>query len=72
MMVKDQYEGSPLEACDLAKKVLGDLGACKINGGGFAGSIICLVHNSKLDEFVKVMSEKYTSSNVKIVNIIGR
>ena len=72
MMVGDQYEGSPLEAIDLAKKVLGDQGACKINGGGFAGSIICLVHNSKLDEFIQVMSDKYTSSNVKVVNIIGR
>ena len=48
MMVEGHYEGSPLEACDLAMKILGKEGACKINGGGFAGSIICAIPTSKL------------------------
>lgn len=29
--------------CEIAMSILGNEGACKINGGGFAGSIICAV-----------------------------
>lgn len=72
MMIEDQYAGSPLEACDLAIDILKDKGACKINGGGFAGSIICIVHKSKLVEFTIKMGEKYGHNNVKEVNIISK
>ena len=70
MMVDNCYTGSPLEACDIAMDILKDKGACKINGGGFAGSIICLVHKEILDEFVSKMSLKYGQNNVRPVNII--
>jgi galactokinase len=46
-----------------------DKGACKINGGGFAGSIICVVPNDLLDEFCEKMAEKYTKNNVKVMSI---
>ncbi len=69
MMVRDEYAGSPLEACDLAMKIMGGNGACKINGGGFAGSIICLVPDNCLKEFVNVMSEKYSKDCVKEVYV---
>lgn len=64
MMVGDDYVGSPLEACDLAMEIIGEDGACKINGGGFAGSIICLVKENKLKEFINKMKAKYGDHNV--------
>jgi len=69
MMVEDQYEGSPLEACDLALKVLGNEGSIRINGGGFAGSVIASVPTNKLDKFILEMSKKYGAENVKEVHI---
>ena len=67
MMVGNEYEGSPLEACDLAMKTMENKGACKINGGGFAGSIICVVPEEYLSNFIVTMSYKYGASNVKEV-----
>ena len=67
MMVGDQYEGSPLEACDYAMSIMEGRGAAKINGGGFAGSIITVVPNEYLEVFIKKMSEKYGNNNVKEV-----
>lgn len=64
MMVEDQYEGSPLEATDLIMKIIGDQGACKINGGGFAGSVICLVKDSRFLELLSEMKKRYGNSNV--------
>jgi len=64
MMVENQYEGSPLEACDIAMKLMDNDGACKINGGGFAGSIICVVPENKLSFFLEQMANKYGSNNV--------
>ena len=69
MMVENQYEGSPLEACDRAMKIVGENGAVKINGGGFAGSIICVVPTDKLDLFIKEMGKHYGENNVKEVHI---
>ena len=68
-MVEGHYEGSPLEACDIAMSILKDEGACKINGGGFAGSIICAVPNKLVQKFMKIMSKKYGKNNVVLINI---
>lgn len=65
----DKYEGSPLEACDLAYKFVGDKGAAKINGGGFAGSIIVCLPRSISKEFVNFMAKKYGKENISPVNI---
>lgn len=65
MMVEGEYEGSPLEATDLAMKLIGKDGACKINGGGFAGSIICFVKDSCFKTFLKEMKLKYGDRNVQ-------
>lgn len=68
-MKVDKYEGSPLEACDLAYKFVGEKGAAKINGGGFAGSIIvCLPRNMSKD-FVEYMAKIYGRENISPVNI---
>lgn len=64
MMVEGQYDGSPLQACDRAMEILEGHGACKINGGGFAGSIICLVPISYKQKFINKMSKYYGSNNV--------
>lgn len=69
MMVGDQYEGSPLQACDRAMKIMEDKGACKINGGGFAGSIICVVPSEYLDQFITEMGGFYGEHNVKEVHV---
>lgn len=64
MMVDENYDGSPLEGCDLAMKAMDNKGAVKINGGGFAGSIIAVVPSNKFDKFMNIMKEKYGSDNV--------
>lgn len=69
MMVEGCYEGSPLEACEYAMTILKEDGACKINGGGFAGSIVCAVPDFLLDEFMKKMSVKYGEENVTLLNV---
>ena len=67
MMVDNQYEGSPLEACEYAMSIMENKGAAKINGGGFAGSIITIVPKEYLEVFIEQMSIKYGSDNVKEV-----
>ena len=69
MMVEDQYEGSPLEACDYFMEVTGGKGAIKINGGGFAGSVISVVPDELLKEVIQKMGEKYGPENVKEVRV---
>ena len=69
MMLEDQYKGSPLEACDLVMKATGNKGAVKINGGGFAGSVIAFIPSKYLDKVIKETSDKYGSQNVKEIFI---
>ena len=65
MMVGSNYKGSPLEACDLLMKYSDNQGAVKINGGGFAGSVIALVPTSKLEKVLGKMKEHYGKNNVQ-------
>ena len=67
MMVGNEYDGSPLQATDLAMEIMDNEGACKINGGGFAGSIICVVPDKYLNHFIMKMSYRYGNNNVKEV-----
>ena len=69
MEVGDNYEGSPLEACDLLMKYVDDEGAVKINGGGFAGSVIALVPSSKLEKVLTKMKDRYGQFNVREIFI---
>lgn len=57
-MVEGHYSGSPLEAVDKAKQVLVK-GAARVMGGGFAGSIICLVPNEEVETFLNHMNKHY-------------
>ncbi len=65
MMVGNIYIGSPLEACDLLLKYSDNKAGVKINGGGFAGSIIALVTSDKLDVVLEKMSVHYGKDNVQ-------
>ena len=71
MMVMDNYEGSPLQACDRAMKIMKKEGACKINGGGFGGSIICIVPTNLLEQYLDIMKKKYGDKHVFLVNVLN-
>ncbi len=68
MYVNDKT-GSPLEACELILEASHNKAGVKINGGGFAGSVIALVPNSELDNVLKETKAKYGVNNVHLVNI---
>ena len=64
MMVGEQYEGSPLEACDLVMEATENHGAVKINGGGFAGSVISIIPTKYLKTAMSKLKKKYGNENV--------
>lgn len=68
MYVEDK-QGSPLEACELIIKASNEKAGVKINGGGFAGSVIALIPNDELDNVLKETKAKYGEHNVHLVNI---
>ena len=70
-MVSDEYEGSLAEAIDLSNQAMDNEGASKVNGGGFGGSIICVVPNHKLDKYLKIMKDKYGDEHVFLVSILN-
>ena len=71
-MVEDVYEGSLAEAIDISNKTMDYEGASKINGGGFGGSIICVVPKTKLDKYLQVMRDKYGNEHVFCVSILNK
>lgn len=70
-MVNDVYEGSLAEAIDISNKAMDYKGASKINGGGFGGSIICIVPISKLDKYLDIMKNRYGDNHVFLVSILN-
>ena len=68
MFVKKKA-GSPLEACELIEKASHKKAGVKINGGGFAGSVIALVPKDEVSNVVKAAKDKYGKDNVHLVNI---
>lgn len=71
-MVNDEYEGSLAEAIDIANKAMDNQGACKINGGGFGGTIICIVPKNKTNSFLKTMTKKYGCNHVFLVSSLNQ
>lgn len=69
MQVGDNYAGSPMEACDIVMSIVESKGACKINGGGFAGSIVCFVDSDIADTFRYKLYEKYGVNNVVQIKV---
>lgn len=63
-MYVDKIEGSPLEACELVLKASHNKAGVKINGGGFAGSVIALVPNDEIHNVVDAAVERYGKKNI--------
>ena len=70
-MVDDEYEGSLAEALDISNKAMDYAGASKINGGGFGGSIICIVPIGKFEKYYDIMSKRYGKEHVFVVSILN-
>lgn len=68
-MMVDKIEGSPLEAIKLINKVAPQNAGIKINGGGFAGSVICLVKSSYYETVIDAASKRYGDNNVFKIDI---
>ena len=68
-MYVDQVEGSPLEACKLILKASHNKAGVKINGGGFAGSVIALVPKDEVKNVVDAAKDKYGKDNVHLVDV---
>lgn len=59
--LRDDYEVTDLELdtlAETAQEVKGCLGA-RMTGGGFSGCAIALVHHESIEQFKKIVSEKY-------------
>ena len=68
-MYVDEVEGSPLEACKLILKSSHNKAGVKINGGGFAGSVIALVPKDEVKNVVDAAKDKYGKDNVHLVDV---
>lgn len=68
-MYVDKVKGSPLEACRLIMKASHQKAGVKINGGGFAGSVIALVPEDQVRNVREAAKEKYGKDNVFLVDI---
>ena len=69
MCVEGKIKGSPLEACRLIMKASHQKAGVKINGGGFAGSVIALVPKDELRNVVDAAKEKYGKENIHLVDV---
>ena len=69
MCVDNQIKGSPLEACQLIDKASENKAGVKINGGGFAGSVIALMPNEIVEKVCRVCKKRYGNNNVHIVSV---
>ncbi len=70
-MVNDVYEDSLAEAIDISNQAMDYQGASKINGGGFGGSIICIVPIEKLNKYLGIMKERYGENHVFTVSTLN-
>ena len=63
----DKNEGIPL-ALTISKKIIKD-GACRVHGGGFAGTILAIVNKEESSEYVKVMKKVFGDVNCNKVEL---
>ena len=55
-------------ALTISKKVIKD-GACRVHGGGFAGTILAIVNKSEADNYLNVMSAIFSKENCNRVDL---
>ncbi|MDO5126061.1 MAG: galactokinase family protein [Ruminococcus sp.] len=53
----------------IAKDILGDTGACRVHGGGFAGTIQAFVPDDKLHTFIESMENVFGNSCCYVLDI---
>lgn len=70
--VKNPSEQGISLACALAKRVLGNKGACRVHGGGFAGTIQAFVPFDKEEEFVSAMEKAFGHGSVTKLSVRPR
>jgi len=68
-MKVDKTENSPLEACELVRKASNGKAGVKINGGGFAGSVISLIKDEVYSDVINAATKRYGSKNVFEISI---
>ena len=68
-MYVNKKKGSPLEACELVLKASHRTAGVKINGGGFAGSVIALVPKKEVKNVIRAAKLKYGKNNIHLINI---
>lgn len=68
VMIRRNYQNSPLEAVERASLFL-KRGSARVMGGGLAGSIICFVPDEEYDAFMGGMKKYYPKKNILEVSI---
>ncbi len=56
-------------AIALTKQFLGDDGACRVHGGGFAGTIQCYIPTVRLDEYKQMIEAVYGDGTCSVLSI---
>ena len=56
-------------AIALTKKFLGEEGACRVHGGGFAGTIQCYIPTEKLDAYKLMIEAVYGEGSCSVLSI---
>ena len=56
-------------ALALTKKFLGDKGACRVHGGGFAGTIQCYIPNDMLSDYKKMIEAAFGCGSCVVLAI---
>jgi len=63
-----QEQGLPL-ALALTKQFLGEKGACRVHGGGFAGTIQCYIPTEMMDSYKEMIEKVFGSGSCQALNI---
>lgn len=69
-MVPGQYAGSPQQVIDTLRPYLGQGGAIRIMGGGFAGSVIAFVAEENASKFAAKAASIFGKDKVREVKIV--
>lgn len=56
-------------AIALTKQFLGDKGACRVHGGGFAGTIQCYIPTERLAEYKQMIEKAFGEGSCCVLNI---
>jgi len=61
-------QGLPL-ALALTKQFLGDMGACRVHGGGFAGTIQCYIPTDMMLSYKEMIEKVFGAGSCQVLNI---